>query len=117
LSQAERIAIMFQKNDAGTYRQLLEGVHLKTIAHGERTLMGRFTLDRGAVIPVHAHPHEQTGTLISGRLQFTVAGESIEAQAGDSWCIAGGVEHGVTAHEDSVVLEVFSPVREDYLSS
>ena len=106
---------MFQKSDEGDYRQMLDGVQLKTVAYGERTLMGRFKLAKGAVIPAHAHPHEQTGTMISGRLQFTVGGETMEAAAGDSWCIAGGVEHGVTALEDSVVVEVFSPMREDYL--
>jgi len=106
---------MFQKRGEGAYRQLLEGVYLKTVAYGEQTLMGRFRLVRGAVIPPHAHPHEQIGTLISGCLRFTIGGETISAEAGDSWCIAGGVEHGVIVEEDSVVVEVFSPVREDYL--
>jgi quercetin dioxygenase-like cupin family protein len=112
----ERIYAMFQKNDTGTYRQLFEGVHLKTVAHGERTLMARFKMDQGAVIPPHSHPHEQIGILISGRCRFTVDGKSIDAAAGDSWCIAGGVEHSVNVQEDSVVVEVFSPVREDYLN-
>ena len=106
---------MFQKNGEGSYRQLLEGVHLKTVAYGEQTLMGRFRLARGAVIPPHAHPHEQIGTLISGRMRFMIGGETISAEAGDSWCIPGSVEHGVIVEEDSVVVEVFSPVREDYL--
>jgi len=59
--------------------------------------------------------HEQTGTLISGRLRFNVDGEIFDAELGDSWCLPGGVEHAAEALEDSVVIEVFSPVREDYL--
>ena len=43
------------------------------------------------------------------------SGKDYEAEAGDSWNMPGNVEHGVRVHEDSVVIEVFSPVREDYL--
>lgn len=107
---------MFCKKDAGNYRQLLQGVFLKTLVHGQNTLMAEFRFGRGAKIPAHAHPHEQTGILISGRLRFQVDGEIIEAEAGDSWNIAGGVSHAAEALEDSVVVEVFTPVREDYLT-
>jgi len=106
---------MFQKKEMGEYRQLLDGVWLKTIAHGEKTLMGRFRLSKGALVPAHDHPHEQIGILISGRLRFTVGGEVFEAAEGDSWCIPGGVAHSAEALFDSVAVEVFSPVREDYL--
>jgi quercetin dioxygenase-like cupin family protein len=106
---------MFRKKDEGEKRQLLDGVHLKTLVHGEKTLMGEFSLTKGAEIPPHAHPHEQTGIMISGKVRFKIGDELFEAEAGDSWCIPGEVEHAVEVVEDSVVLEVFSPVREDYL--
>ena len=48
-------------------------------------------------------------------MQFEIAGEIHEAEAGDSWNIAGHVEHGVRVWDDCMVIEVFSPVREDYL--
>ena len=53
--------------------------------------------------------------MISGRLQFNVDGETMDVEPGDSWCLPGGVAHSVKALEDSIVVEVFSPVREDYL--
>ena len=53
--------------------------------------------------------------MISGKIRFKIGDELFEAEAGDSWCIPGEVEHAVEVLEDSVVLEVFSPVREDYL--
>ena len=106
---------MFRKKDEGQKRQLLDGVHLKTLVHGEKTLMGEFSLAKGAGIPPHAHPHEQTGIMISGKVRFRIGDEMFETEAGDSWCIPGGVEHAVEVLENSVVLEVFSPVREDYL--
>ena len=107
---------MFRKKDKGEKRQLLDGVHLKTLVHGEKTLMGEFSLAKGAEIPLHAHPHEQTGIMISGKVRFKIGDEMFEVEAGDSWCIPGGAEHSVDALDDSVVIEVFSPVREDYLS-
>jgi quercetin dioxygenase-like cupin family protein len=48
-------------------------------------------------------------------MTFTIESEDHFAEAGDSWSIPGNVEHSVKVHEDSVVIEVFSPVREDYL--
>ena len=107
---------MFRKKDTGESRQLLAGVDLTTLVHGEKTLMGRFRIAKGAAIPPHSHPHEQTGIMISGRLQFKVDGQTMDVEPGDTWCLPGGVEHSVQALEDSVVVEVFSPVREDYLS-
>ena len=107
---------MFRKKDEGEKRQLLDGVHLKTLVHGEKTLMGEFSLAKGAEIPPHAHPHEQTGIIISGKLRFNIGEERFEAETGDRWCIPGGIEHAVEILENSVVVEVFSPVREDYLN-
>jgi quercetin dioxygenase-like cupin family protein len=106
---------MFQKKTEDRGRRLLDGVYLKVRVHGEKTLMGEFCLEKGAVVPAHDHPHEQTGVLLSGRLRFTVDGERIDAGPGDAWCIAGGVPHSAEALEDSVAVEVFSPLREDYL--
>ena len=108
------MTIFYKKNNEN-YRTALEGVSFKTLAHGERTSLGEFRLAKGAVIPKHAHPHEQTGYLASGRMTFNIAGEIFEAGPGDAWNIAGNIEHGVDVLEDCIVIEVFSPVREDYL--
>ncbi len=106
---------MFHKNNTEDYRELLEGVQLQTLVHGEKTLMGRFMIDKGAKIPTHKHPHEQTGVMISGKLLLTIEQKELEVEAGDSWCIPGGIEHSAVAAENSVAIEVFSPVRADYL--
>ena len=106
---------MFRKKNTGDSRELLEGVELTTLVHGEKTLMGQFKIDKGCIVPVHSHPHEQTGIMISGKLRFNVEGEIWDVETGDSWCLPGGVEHSAEALEDTMVIEVFSPVREDYL--
>jgi quercetin dioxygenase-like cupin family protein len=106
---------MFRKSSAGEFHEMLPGVRMKTLVHGERTLLGEFRLDAGFEVPAHCHPYEQTGYLVSGRLRFTVAGERFDAVPGSSWSIAADVEHAAEVLEDAVVIEVFSPVREDYL--
>ena len=106
---------MLRKKDTGEYRQLLDGVHMKTLVYGEKTLMSKFKLAKEARVPFHLHPHEQTGIIISGKLRFKIGDEMFEAETGDSWCIPGGIQHSVEVLENSVIIEVFSPVREDYL--
>lgn len=108
---------MFEKRNNSGYQPALDGVERKTLVYGERTLMTEFRLRKGSALPRHAHPHEQIGWLLQGRIRLTIGVEEYEAGPGDSWCIPGRVEHGAQILEDSVAIEVFSPVREDYLKS
>jgi len=108
---------MFKKQDASGYVKALDKITRKTLVHGAKTLMTEFRLERGALLPKHKHPHEQTGYLVSGRMDLSIGSETYAVSAGDSWCIPGDVEHSAIAREDSVAIEVFCPVREDYLSS
>ena len=97
------------------YKTVLDGIHMKTLVYGEKTLMAEFRLSKGADLPAHQHPHEQTGYLVSGRIDLTIDGRVHAVQPGDSWCIPGGVTHSAKVYEDAVAVEVFAPVREDYL--
>jgi quercetin dioxygenase-like cupin family protein len=106
---------MFCKKDERGFRVMMEGVRLKTLVWGERTMLCEFRIEGGKGLPPHAHPHEQTGYLISGRMSFIVGDESFEVEPGDSWSIQGEVAHSAEALEDSRVLEVFSPLRKEYL--
>ena len=106
---------MFTKNDERESKPHLEGIKYKTLAFGERTSLSEFSLEKGSVIPRHRHPHEQTGYVITGRMIFRIDDEQFEAEPGDSWNILSNVEHDVEVLEDTVVIEVFSPAREDYL--
>ncbi len=106
---------MFQRHNADGYEPALEGIEKKTLVYGEKTLMTEFVLHKGRVLPRHTHPHEQTGYLVSGRIRLLIGSDAYEARPGDSWCIPGGMEHGAEILEDSLAVEVFSPVRTDYL--
>jgi quercetin dioxygenase-like cupin family protein len=107
---------MFEKRSNAGYIPALEGIERRTLVYGKAMLMTEFRLRKGAVLPRHSHPHEQTGFLISGRIRLLIGTEEHSAEAGDSWSIPGGVEHGAEILEDSAAVEVFSPVRDDYLA-
>ena len=106
---------MFQKQSDDGFEEMFEGINRKTLAYGEKTLMTEFLLKKGNRLPQHSHPHEQTGYLVNGRIRLSIGSEEYDVMPGDSWCIPSGVEHGAEILEDSVGIEVFSPVREDYL--
>lgn len=106
---------MFAKHTSENYKAALPGIQMKTLCFGQRTLMTEFILERGRALPAHSHPYEQTGYLATGRIRLRIGTEEHEVGPGDSWCIPPDVEHGAQIIEDSVAVEVFSPVREDYL--
>ena len=82
---------------------------------GKNMMLSYLEMDEGAEIPRHSHPHEQGGILIKGKLEFTIGEETRIVEAGAMFLIPGGVAHKVIALEGpAVVLDCFSPVREDY---
>ncbi len=87
----------------------------RQVIHTETMTLARITLAKGAVVPSHAHENEQIATVLEGRLRFRVGDEERVVAAGESVPLPGGVPHEVEALEDSVVLDVFSPVRDDWL--
>ena len=95
--------------------QMFPGVVRRTMNSGERTTLAEITLDNGAVVPEHTHPHEQIGYVSRGRVLFEVSGERRELGEGDSYLIPGNVPHRVTALTPAICIDVFSPVREEFL--
>lgn len=106
---------MLRKSNEVHSVEMAEGIRRRTLAHGDRTVICEFSFIKGTVIPAHNHLYEQTGYLVSGKLLFTINGDEHEVNPGDGWCIKANVEHSAQIQEDTVLVEVFSPVREDYL--
>jgi quercetin dioxygenase-like cupin family protein len=95
-------------------KDLLPGIQARTF-WGEKMLLAIVDLQANAVIPAHAHPHEQGGIVLTGELEFNIAGEIRLLHPGDLYIIPGSVEHGVkVGPEDAQVMDIFSPVREEY---
>ena len=106
---------MFYKVNESGYKQVLPGISLKTLVYGENTLFSEFRMEADSKLPQHSHYHEQTGYLVKGRIKLTIGKQTFEACPGDSWCIPGNIAHSAEILENSLAIEVFSPVREDYL--
>ncbi len=106
---------MFKNQSKRGYKPAFAGIERKTLVYGKKTLMTEFRLQEGSTLPRHAHPYEQTGYLVKGRMRLSIGTDQYDAQAGDSWSIPSGTEHGAEIMENAIAVEVFSPVREDYL--
>lgn len=106
---------MFTKHDDTGYNEVLPDIRMKVLVHGADTMMTEFLLKKYSVLPEHNHFHEQTGYLVSGKMLLTIGEEAFEVNAGDSWNVASNVSHKAEILEDSVVIEVFHPVRDDFL--
>jgi len=97
------------------YKEIIEGICIKTISYGENSLMVEFMFEKGSSIPEHKHINEQTGYLVKGSIRLYIDGKAHEFYPGDSWTIRPNVTHRAEIIEDSVAVEVFSPRREDYI--
>ena len=100
---------------AKDYTEIIKGIRIKTLCYGESMLMTEFLLQKDAILPEHSHPNEQTGYLIEGKIRLFIGDVVRELVPGDSWSIAKDEIHRAEILEDSVAIEVFSPVRADYL--
>ena len=107
---------MFVKNSGAGFRRMNDGIEMRTLAYGDSMLMVAFHLIKGHELALHSHPAEQTGYLLSGHIRLSFGGQEHDILPGDSWSIPGGTEHGGEILEDSMAVEVFSPVREEYLT-
>ncbi|HMB22964.1 MAG: cupin domain-containing protein [Chloroflexota bacterium] len=106
---------MFYKSSDDHFQAVIKGISIKTLVVGEKTLLSEFHMEKGSQLPMHSHPQEQTGRLLKGRIILTIADEKAELNPGDCWIVPGNAMHCAEILEDSVAIEVFSPVREDYL--
>ena len=94
--------------------QPVPGCKLRT-PHAKNLMLSYLEMDDGAEIPLHHHPHEQGGVLLEGKLQLTIGDETRIVEPGALFLIDADVPHRAVAIEGpAVVLDVFSPVREDY---
>jgi quercetin dioxygenase-like cupin family protein len=104
----------FQPSSDWPEVEALAGVHRRVLSCGGGVMVVQFRIDDGAEVPVHEHPHEQVGHVVSGRLRFRIGDEERELGPGDGYAIPGGVPHGCIAVGDSIAVDSFSPVRDDY---
>jgi quercetin dioxygenase-like cupin family protein len=101
------------KLDAAPESQPEPGLTRKVMAYNDKLFLAEHQMVKGWVGTVHSHAHDQVVYVVRGHLRVTCQGRTFEIRSGDSFVVCGGVEHGASALEDSVVVDVFTPCRED----
>lgn len=93
---------------------MLPGIHRRTMGITDEVMLCEFFLERDALVPEHQHMNDQIGYVVYGRLELTIGGQTRIVQPGDSYAIPGGIFHSGRALIDTLVIDVFSPPRNDY---
>ena len=94
--------------------EVVPGCRMRT-PFGENLMLSYLEMDEGAVVPLHDHPHEQGGILLEGRVELTIGDEVRVCEVGEMFLIPPNVPHkAVAVGGPARVLDVFSPIREDY---
>ena len=99
-------------------KKTFKGVNLDSLATGEKSMVTKMNYVKGNFATLHTHPHEQCGYVISGKYHLIVDGEEkidVIMRPGDSYAIPGNTPHSFEVIEAGEVVDVFTPLREDYL--
>jgi quercetin dioxygenase-like cupin family protein len=94
--------------------KFLEGVYRKTLVYDNSLMLCHFTLEKNAEISLHNHKEYQICYVIKGKLRFITENHEFIAKEGDSHIFDSNEKHGALVLEDSEVVDVFNPAREDY---
>ncbi len=106
---------MYTENKNAPVTKLDGGVR-KVLSYSKNLMICELYFEKGAVGAKHSHPHEQIGYIISGRLIYQEEGcEDRILESGDSYYVAPNVVHGVLVLEETKLLDIFTPMREDFV--
>jgi quercetin dioxygenase-like cupin family protein len=94
-------------------KEIIKGYKARFI-HTENTTLAFWEVEKGAVMPVHSHVHEQSTQVLEGKFQLNIGEQTHICEKGFVTIIPSNVAHGGAALTDCKILDVFSPVREDY---
>jgi len=108
------MALTLVKTDGPPLLYPEQGMVRQVLAYTDQLMLVRHRFEKGWVGAAHSHPHHQLVYVISGSIRIIAGGEEAIAHAGDSFVVDGGIEHQAFALEDAEVLDVFTPLREDY---
>jgi quercetin dioxygenase-like cupin family protein len=94
-----------------------DGVRRRILGYDDQLMLIYVDFKKGSIGPLHKHPHRQVTYIESGSFEVTIGGQKKVQRGGDCYFIPPNVEHGVVALEDSQLVDVFTPAREDILES
>ena len=96
-------------------KEVLSPTIARKIISGEKAMVAQVFLVKGAVVPEHHHESEQITYILEGALEFEIEGKRIVVHAGEVLHIPSNVPHAAVALEDTLDLDIFSPIREEFL--
>ena len=103
------------KHDEQNLIQLGGGVTRRILAYNPELMSVEVAFEKGAEGAVHTHPHTQLSYVLSGKFLYTVEGEGVELNPGDSIVVPANLPHGTVCLEKGMLLDVFTPMREDFI--
>lgn len=106
---------LFIQAESITLEPVGEGVERKVLGFDSELMMTHVAFRKGAIGPIHRHPHRQVSYVASGSFEVCIAEEKRMLKKGDCYFIPPDVDHGVVALEDSSLVDVFAPTRADFL--
>lgn len=108
---------MFVKNEDVVLEDLGNGVKRKILAYSDNMMAVEVYFEEGAVGSMHSHPHEQLTYVLSGEFEFTIGDETQIVKAGDVLYKKPNIVHGCRCLKKGVLLDNFTPMREDFIKS
>ena len=94
-----------------------EGIRRKILTYNTHVMMVRVTFEAGAIGIAHSHPHIQCSLVEEGVFDITIAGRTERLKRGDSFLVPPNAVHGAVALEAGTLLDVFTPMREDFVGA
>jgi len=115
MSTTETTQKVFIEDADVEWQQTAPGMRRKIMAYDEKLMVVRVEFEKGGVGSLHKHPHIQITHVESGVFEVEISGEKKILKAGDAFYIPTNVIHGAVCLEAGVLIDTFSPVREDFL--
>jgi quercetin dioxygenase-like cupin family protein len=106
---------MFVRREEATTVTPEPGITRQVLGHDPHLMLVRVTFTKGAVGYLHHHPHRQVSYVERGAFEVTLDGRTSVLREGDCYFVPPDAPHGVTALEDSALIDVFAPARQDFL--
>jgi len=98
-----------------SFKEVAPGMRRKIMAHGPDLMSVYVEFKKGAIGALHKHPHRQISCVVKGSFKARIGGETQIITAGDHYYVPAGIEHGVEALEDSILVDMFTPRRDDFV--
>ncbi len=97
------------------WEDVAPGMKRKIMGFDDKIMMVKVHFDKGGVGVRHKHHHSQTTYIVSGKFEVSVGDDKKELNGGDGFYIPPDIEHGAVCLEEGILIDVFSPIREDFM--